>query len=76
MMLPNPWKWCTWQEGIGEDVRRLALLRIYREIVNDEGEYCCACFVSPEAWSVLDRIIAELVKVLSEFHIGNDPGLF
>ena len=31
--------------------------------------------VSPEAWSVLDRIIAELVKVFGKFHVGNDTCL-
>ena len=35
-----------------------------------------ARFVSPEAWSVLDRIIAKLVKVFGEFHIGDDPHSF
>ena len=43
------------------------------KIVDDEGEKCCARFVSPEAWSVLDRIIAELVKLFGKFHIGDDP---
>ena len=45
------------------------------EIVDDEGEDFCALFVSPEAWSVLDRIIAELVKVFGKFHVGNHPCL-
>ena len=29
MMLPNPRKWFTWREGLGGDVRRLALPRIW-----------------------------------------------
>ena len=47
-----------------------------REIINGEGEDCCARFVSPEAWSVLHGVIAELVKVFGEFHIGDDYRLF
>ena len=47
-----------------------------REIVDDEGEDCCARSVSPEVWSVLDRIISELVKVFGELHVGSDPCLF
>ena len=47
-----------------------------RETVDDEGENCRARFVSPEAWSVLERIIAELVNVFGKFHVGDDPCLF
>ena len=46
------------------------------KIVDNEGENCCARFVSPEAWSVLDRIIAKFVKVFGELHVGDDPCLF
>ena len=46
------------------------------EIFDDEGEDCCARFVSLEAWSVLDRIIAKLVKVFGELHVGDDTRLF
>ena len=45
-------------------------------IIDDEGEYCCARFVSPEARSMLNRKIAKLVKVFGELHLGNDPCLF
>ena len=45
------------------------------EIVDDESENCRARFLSSEAWSVLDRIIAELVKVFVKFHAGDDPCL-
>ena len=45
------------------------------KVINDEGEHCRARFVSPEAWSVLDWIITELVKVFGKFHVGDDPCL-
>ena len=45
------------------------------KVVDNEGENCRARFVSPEAWSVLDRMIAKLVKVFGKFHIGDDPCL-
>ena len=45
------------------------------KVVDDKGENCRARFVSPEACSVLDRIIAKLVKVFGKFHVGNDPCL-
>ena len=69
MMRPNPWKWCTRREGV------LICLLFDREIVNNEGEDCCARFVSPEAWSVLHRVIAEVVKVFGKFHVGDDTCL-
>ena len=45
------------------------------KVVDDKGESCRARFVSPEAWSVLDRIITKLVKVFGKFHGANDPCL-
>ena len=43
------------------------------KVVDDKGEYCSACFVSPEAWSVLDWMITKLVEVFGKFHVGYDP---
>ena len=43
------------------------------KVVDDEGENCRARFVSPEACSVLERIIAELVKIFGKLHVGDDP---
>ena len=36
----------------------------------------CSRVVFSEAWSVLDWIIAKLVKVFGEFHIGDYSRLF
>ena len=45
------------------------------KVVDDEGENCRAHFVSPEAWSVLDWMITDLVEVFGKFHVGDDPCL-
>ena len=45
------------------------------KFVNDEGENCRVRFVSPEAWSVLDWMITELVEVFGRFHVGDDTCL-
>ena len=45
------------------------------KVVDDEGENCRARFLSPEAWSVLDWIITELVEVFGKLHVGDDPCL-
>ena len=47
-----------------------------RKIVNNEGEDCCSRAVFPEAWSVLDWMIAKLVEVFGELHIDDDSRLF
>ena len=46
-MRPNPWKWYTWWEGLGGDVRHLVLMRIWLQNHQQRGWILLlACCVS------------------------------